>query len=90
MVPDLLTLPREIRDQIYKHLVHDLNYRHAIATRYENIVRISVKDLPMVSLYMTHPRLYDEYKYAARCYARAAQIRVDTLNSFYGEIEERT
>jgi len=80
MESNLLTLPRELRDQIYRHLVHDLHYRYAIVNRHPNIVRVTVKDVPLISLYLTHPRLYDEYKYATRHYTRAAQIRVDTLS----------
>ncbi|KAF3044229.1 hypothetical protein E8E11_004288 [Didymella keratinophila] len=89
MESNLLTLPRELRDQIYGYLVHNLHYRYTIVDRYPNIVRVTIKDVPLISLYLTHPRLYDEYKYAARYYTRAAQIRVDTLNSFHGEDQER-
>ena len=82
MESNLLTLPREIRDQIYAHLVHDLYYRYAVVNRYPNIVRVTVKDVPLINLYLTHSRLYGEYKYTTRCCTRAAQIRVDTLSKY--------
>lgn len=88
MALTLLTLPREVRDQIYKHIVHDLDYRHAIISKghlcpkYGNIVRITVKDVPLVDLLLTHSRLYDEYKYATRSCTRSARIRLDTLSEF--------
>jgi hypothetical protein len=88
MAPNLLTLPREIRDQIYTHLNHDLRYRHAIVStdrtcpKHGNIVRTTIEDAPCFGLLLSHSQLHDEYLCAIQHQTRSARIRMDTLSEF--------
>jgi hypothetical protein len=59
-VPHLLTLPREVRDNIYSYLHHEVS-RH-----YQNR-RLQLKNAPIVAVLLTHSQLYHEYQ-DADCY----------------------
>lgn len=58
--PPLLTIPREIRDQIYGYLYCKLELRHAPLQDLE-AVRLTVTNAPIISVLLTHSRLRDEY-----------------------------
>jgi hypothetical protein len=90
-VPNLLTLPRELRDLIYSYLTHDI----AVTVSYDSsdlpLVRsdrafaVHVTDAPVPSVLRVHSRLHDEYQ-EAPCFSRPfrATIYIDgTLGSVY-------
>jgi hypothetical protein len=75
-VPHLLTLPREVRDNIYSYLHHEVsrNYRNW---------RLQLKNAPIVAVLLTHSRLYYEYQ-DADCYK---DLDCVLLSSWCNDIE---
>jgi len=57
--PHLLTLPREVRDNIYSHLHHEVMLR--VPTKHRTQV-LQVKNAPIVAILLTRSQLYHEYK----------------------------
>ena len=71
----LLALPREIRDDIYARLTHDVlfNDDHQLSnTR----ILVTIKDAPLPQLLLVNRQLYDEYAETTCC---SAHIAIDDL-----------
>ena len=57
----LLTIPREIRNQIYDHLHHNLELR-TIECLGASQVFVSLTNVPYTSVFRAYPRLNAEYE----------------------------
>ena len=57
--PHLMTLPREVRDNIYSYLRHKVMLRVPTEHRTQ---ALQVKNAPIVAVLLTHSQLYHEYK----------------------------
>jgi hypothetical protein len=65
-MPNLLDLPREVRDHIYTYSTHDLRLKWiqeagGWASKLSPVVNVQVNDAPIVSVLLTHSRLKEEY-----------------------------
>lgn len=66
--PHLLTLPREIRNEIYRHLSHDVSLRFCgDGDTLVGPYTARLTNAPILSVLLTHSRLYQEYMDAAWC-----------------------
>jgi hypothetical protein len=59
--PHLLTVPREIRDQIYSHLHRKIQLHHTPLRDVALRIDVSLKNTPLISVLLMHPRLRAEY-----------------------------
>jgi hypothetical protein len=83
----LLTIPRELRDQIYSYLTHSFqrtwmsqDQRFSCVIRYENA--------PLPSLFLAHTRLRDEYLEAVRDKPPSATFIADSPRSILASLLE--
>ena len=60
ITPHLLSIPREIRDQIYGYLHHDLELR-TIERLGASQIFVSLTNVPYTNVFCAHPRLNVEY-----------------------------
>ena len=58
--PHLLTLPREIRDNIYKHLRHRLDLRSIDKLGTVQVI-VTLENAPCVDIMLVHSQMRDEY-----------------------------
>ena len=58
--PHLLTLPREIRDNIYKHLHHRLDLRSIDKLGTVQVI-VTLENAPCVDIMLVHSQMRDEY-----------------------------
>jgi hypothetical protein len=83
----LLTIPRELRDQIYSYLTHSFqrtwisqDQRFSCVIRYENA--------PLPSLFLAHTRLRDEYLEAVRNKPPSATFIADSPRNILASLLE--
>jgi hypothetical protein len=73
----LLALPRELRDNIYTLLTHNLVFKDNYQLSY-NKISVAIRGAPVAQLLLVNRQLHDEYKETIRC---SAHIAVDTLGT---------
>jgi hypothetical protein len=82
--PHLLTIPREIRNEIYSYLHQRIKFQDEILMQYaEGSTRdahLCLENAPLINVLLTHSRLYDEYK-ESDCF----RIPSAVLNVFYND-----
>jgi hypothetical protein len=67
ITPHLLSLPREIRDEIYSYLHHELELESPLYTAGVNeyiVTKIRILNAPFLGVLLAHSRLRDEYQKA--------------------------
>lgn len=60
----LLTIPREIRDEVYKYLYHEVSHRYLYLNSSGTRIRtlnVKLANAPILNLLLTHSRIYEEY-----------------------------
>lgn len=74
MTSPLLTLPRELRDNIYSHLHQDITFKddYGYSTRLENSVVVTIKNAPLPAVLMVNWQLREEYLQSINCSAHIA------------------
>lgn len=74
MTSPLLTLPRELRDDIYSHLHQDITFKddYGSKKRLENSVLVTVKNAPLPAALMVSRQLREEYMQSINCSAHIA------------------
>lgn len=60
--PNLLTFPREIRDNIYSHLHHEVVLSVPTDPIERRTQHLKVVNAPIVAVLLTHPQLHHEYR----------------------------
>jgi hypothetical protein len=64
--PHLLTIPREIRNEIYSYLHQRITFQdHILMKLFDGRsldATLCFENAPLISVLLTHSRLYDEYK----------------------------
>jgi hypothetical protein len=80
--PHLLTLPREIRNQIYSYLHKEVEVDNE---RRPSIldVHVRLENAPYAALLLTNSQLYHEYREADSSWNLAAHIEMDVDPSYY-------
>jgi hypothetical protein len=73
----LLALPRELRDNIYIRLTHNLVFKDNYQLS-NNKISVAIRGAPVAQLLLVNRQLHDEYKETIRC---SAHIAVDTLGT---------
>jgi hypothetical protein len=92
--PHLLTLPREIRNEIYSYLTKEVQFRWVWqqATGWDGgcIATVLVENMPFCAVLLTHSRLCEEYL-EARCFKKLhATIDANFSISHHPECTEET
>jgi hypothetical protein len=82
--PHLLTIPREIRDNIYKYLHRELRICTALLESDHDPPIVSIMNAPYLSVLLVHSRLYEEYKECASFRSSTAEIRIKPYSNHYG------
>ena len=76
MKSQLLALPREIRNDIYSRLAHDVTFRDEYQLSCNHIF-VKIKNAPLPQLLLVNRQLHNEYKEHSN--NLFAQIAIDTL-----------